>query len=70
MFNLIQGPVTNQEGLQHVMDQLNNGADHVECTIVNYQKRWDNVQQLNNHSALYDADEEEGLRKATFYVVI
>ena len=51
MFILIQGPVTNQEGLEHVMDQLNNGADHVECTICQLPKRWDNVQQLNNHLA-------------------
>ena len=70
MFNLIQGPVTNQEGLKHAMDQLNNGANHVECTIVNYQKDGTMFNNLLTIWPFYDADEEEGLRKATSYVVI
>ncbi len=46
------------------------GADHVECTIDNYQKDGTIFNNLLSIWPLYDADEEEGLRKATFYVVI
>ena len=74
MFNLIQGPGTNQEGLKHTMNQLNNEADYVECTIVNYQKDGTMFNNLLTIGPLYDegrdADKEEGLRKASFYVVI
>ena len=74
MANLMQGPETNREGLKHSMDQLVNGAEHVECNIVNYRK---DETTFNNSVAIgpiydegSDADEEEGLRKASYYVGI
>ena len=74
MSNLIQGPMTNREGLKHAMDRLVNGADHVECTTVNYRKDGTMFNNLLTMGPLYeegnDGDMEEGLKKPSFYVGI
>lgn len=73
MSGLIQGPKTNHEGLKHAMDQLVKGADHVECTTVNYRKDGSMFVNLLTMGPLYDedgADEATGKREAAYYVGI
>lgn len=68
MSKLIQGPKTNREGLKQAMEQLTDGADHVECNTVNYRKDGSMFNNLLTMGPLYDqdkfdengADEEEG----------
>ena len=70
---LIQGPRTNREGLKYAMDQLVKGADHVECTTVNYRKDGSMFNNLRTMGPLYvedGADEEAGKREAAYYVGI
>ncbi|KAL7550917.1 hypothetical protein ACHAWF_014119 [Thalassiosira exigua] len=70
MSKLIQGPRTNREGLKNAMDQLAKGADHVECTTVNYRKNGSMFTNLLTMGPLYDkgCSSEEGRKQPAYYV--
>eukprot|EP00571_Detonula_confervacea_P002401 CAMPEP_0172313388 /NCGR_PEP_ID=MMETSP1058-20130122/20144_1 /TAXON_ID=83371 /ORGANISM="Detonula confervacea, Strain CCMP 353" /LENGTH=554 /DNA_ID=CAMNT_0013027033 /DNA_START=179 /DNA_END=1843 /DNA_ORIENTATION=- len=74
MSNLIQGPKTNREGIKHAMEQMNNGAEQVECSTVNYRKDGSMFNNFLTMGPLYDkedgADEETGKREPAYYVGI
>jgi PAS domain S-box-containing protein len=73
MSSMIQGPKTNREGIKQAMDQLSKGAEHVDCTTVNYRKDGSMFNNFLTMGPLYDdggIDEEDGGRKPAFYVGI
>eukprot|EP00581_Thalassiosira_minuscula_P017864 CAMPEP_0183726730 /NCGR_PEP_ID=MMETSP0737-20130205/24049_1 /TAXON_ID=385413 /ORGANISM="Thalassiosira miniscula, Strain CCMP1093" /LENGTH=557 /DNA_ID=CAMNT_0025958161 /DNA_START=272 /DNA_END=1945 /DNA_ORIENTATION=- len=73
MSSLIQGPKTNRKGLKSAMEKLVKGADHVECTTVNYRKDGSMFNNLLTMGPLYDEEgtnAEERTREAAYYVGI
>jgi len=75
MSNLIQGPETNREGIRRAMDELHAGAQHVECTTVNYRKDGTTFKNFLRMGPLYDDEDgyddvEGGKRMPAYYVGI
>ena len=68
MSDLIQGPKTNREDISNAMYRLAAGAEHVECTTVNYRKDKTAFTNRLAMGPLYDDEADEENKVATYYV--
>ena len=67
MSTLIQGAKTNRAGLKTAMEKLNKGADHVQCSTVNYRKDGSQFNNFLTMGPLYGDNFNDNGEKETAY---